>query len=288
MVSIEERISYLNKIQQIPKIKLFFDLLNDKQCVTNIANVDVAYIGFINSLSNNNEQKFKEFYNDFSRKKPSSESLWINDDFLIFTLILGIIRYKIDRAWIKGAISARTTQKSEHLSINKTFSNILDDNFQSNDNLYEIVIVLQNFLNLAISIEHLDGLYNRISNNIDLYSSKNDFLICLSMKAMDIIIISKGLPDNKEIVNMRDFVVLFPKRIKKISSVIYILILSTVIILMVVFWGKYAEFFNSLSVIFGLLGGGLITLIKWVPKKINGFLLSILGYSKIFKSTKNK
>ena len=91
MVSIEERISYLNKIQQIPKIKLFFDLLNDKQCVTNIANVDVAYIGFINSLSNNNEQKFKEFYNDFSRKKPSSESLWINDDFLIFTLILGIM-----------------------------------------------------------------------------------------------------------------------------------------------------------------------------------------------------
>lgn len=65
-------------------------------------------------------------------------------------------------------------------------------------------------------------------------------------------------------------------------------IIYTYLILMVVFWGKYAEFFNSLSVIFGLLGGGLITLIKWVPKKINGFLLSILGYSKIFKSTKNK
>lgn len=65
-------------------------------------------------------------------------------------------------------------------------------------------------------------------------------------------------------------------------------IIYTYLILMVVFWGKYAEFFNSLSVIFGLLGGGLITLIKWVLKKINGFLLSILGYSKIFKSTKNK
>lgn len=288
MVSVEERISYLNKIQQIPKIKLFFDLLNGKQCVTNIANVDAAYIGFIDSLSNNNEQKFKEFYNDFSRKKPSSESLWINDDFLIFVLILGIVRYKIDRTWIKGAISARTTQKTEHLSINKTFSNILDDNFQSNDNLYEIVIVLQDFLNLAISTEHLDGLYNRISNNIDLYSSQNDFLVCLSMKAMDIIIISKGLPDNKEIANMRDFVALFQKRVKTISKVIYILILFAIIVLMFVFWEKYAEFLNAISLVFGLLGVGLLTFIKWVQEKISEFLLFALGYSKIFKPKKNK
>lgn len=288
MVSVEERISYLNKIQQIPKIKLFSDLLNGKQCVINIANVDAAYIGFIDSLSSNNEQKFKEFYNDFSRKKPSTESLWINDDFLIFILILGIIRYKIDRAWIKGAISARTTQKSEHLSINKTFSNILDDNFQSNDNLYEIVIVLQDFLNLAISTEHLDGLYNRISNNIDLYSSQNDFLVCLSMKSMDIIIISKGLPDNKEIANMRDFIAFFQKRVKTISKFIYILILAVIIVLMFVFWEKYAEFLNSISLVFGLLGVGLLTFIKWVQEQINKFLLFVLGYSIMFKPKKNK
>lgn len=287
MVFVEERISYLNKIQQIPKIKLFSDLLNGKQFVVVATNVDAAYIGFIDSLSNNNEQKFKEFYNDFSRKKPSNESLWINDDFLIFVLILGIVRYKIDRAWIKRAISARTTQKSEHLSINKTFSNILDDNFQSNDNLYEIVIVFQDFLNFAISTEHLDSLYNRISNNIDLYSSKNDFLICLSMKAMDIIVKSKGLPDNKEIANLRDFVALFQKRVTTISKVIYILILSVIIILMFVFWKKYAEFLNAISLIFGLLGVGLLTLFKWIQEKINELLMSALGYSKIFKPKKN-
>lgn len=288
MVSIEERISYLNKIQQIPKIKLFSDLLNGKYCVTNIANVDVAYTGFIDSISNNNEQKFKEFYNDFSRKKPSVESLWINDDFLIFVLILGIIRYKIDRTWIKEAISARTTKKSEHLSINKTFSNILDDNFQSNDNLYEIVIVLQDFLNLAISTEHLDSLYNRISNNIDLYSSQNDFLVCLSMKAMDIIIISKDLPDNKEIANIRDFVALFQNRVTTISKVIYILILSGIIILMFVFWEKYAGILNAMSLVLGLLGVGLLTFIKWIQEKINELLLSTFGYSKIFKTKKKK
>lgn len=288
MVSIEERISYLNKIQQVPKIKLFSDLLNGKYCVTNIVNVDVAYTGFIDSISNNNEQKFKEFYNDFSRKKPSVESLWINDDFLIFVLILGIIRYKIDRTWIKEAISARTTKKSEHLSINKTFSNILDDNFQSNDNLYEIVIVLQDFLNLAISTEHLDNLYNRISNNIDLYSSQNDFLVCLSMKAMDIIIISKDLPDNKEIANIRDFVALFQNRVTTISKVIYILILSGIIILMFVFWEKYAGILNAMSLVFGLLGVGLLTFIKWIQEKINELLLSTFGYSKIFKTKKKK
>ena len=288
MVFVEERVSYLNKIQQIPKIKLFSDLLNNKHCVTNEANVDAVYSGFADSLSTNNEQKFKELYNDFSRKKPSNESLWINDNFLIFILILGIVRYNINRAWIKEAISARTTQKPEHLSINKTFSNILDSNFQSNDNLYEIVIVFQDFLNLPISVEYFDGLYNRISNNIDLFSSQNDFLICLSMKAMDIIIISKDLPNNKEIVNLRNFLTIFQKRVRIISKVIYILILTVIIILMFVFWEKYAEFLNALSLVFGLLGVGLLTFIKWVQDKIGDLILSVLGYSKIFGSMNNK
>lgn len=284
MVSIEERISYLNRIKQVPKIKLFSDLLNG-ECLDNnvVTEVDTAYGGFIDSLSTNNEQEFKKLYNDFSRKKPSNESLWINDNFLIFALVLGIVRYKIDRKWIKEAISIRTTQKAEYLSINRTFSNILEDNFQSNDNLYEIIIVFQNFLNLPIAVEHLDDLYSRISNNINLFSSKNDFLVCLSMKAIDIIIISKGLPDNKEISNLRDFASLFQKRVNTLSKVVYALILSAIIILIIVFWEKYAVFFNAISLIFGLLGVGLLAFIKWIQKKINSLLLSILGYSRIFK-----
>jgi len=288
MVPIEERISYLNKIQNIPKIQLFFDLLNGKHDNVNIVDIDIAYSGFIDSLSKNNEEEFKKSYNDFSRKKPSNESLWINDDFLIFVLILGIVRYKIDRKWIKEAVSIRTTQKSEHLSINKTFSNILDDNFQSNDNLYEIIIVFQNFLNISISVEHLDDLYSKISNNINLFSSKNDFLVCLSLKAIDIIITSKSLPDNKEIANLRNFASLFQKRVNTISMVIYVLILFAIIILMFVFWEKYAAFLNNISLVFGLLGVGLLAFIKWIQEKINNLLLSILGYSKIFKSKEKR
>lgn len=43
----------------------------------------------------------------------------------------------------------------------------------------------------------------------------------------------------------------------KSHSFLEMVIIYTYLILMVVFWGKYAEFFNSLSVIFGLLGAGL-------------------------------
>ena len=108
------------------------------------------------------------------------------------------------------------------------------------------------------------------------------------MKAMDIIIISKGLPDNKEIANMRDFVALFQNRVTTISKIIYILILSGIIILMFVFWEKYAGLLNAMSLVLGLLGVGLLTFIKWVQENINEFLLSAFGYSKIFKTKKNK
>jgi hypothetical protein len=52
---------------------------------------------------------------------------------------------------------------------------------------------------------------------------------------------------------------------------------------MLVFWERYAAFFNAISLIFGLLGVGLLAFIKWIQEKINNLLLSVLGYSKIFK-----
>jgi hypothetical protein len=58
--------------------------------------------------------------------------------------------------------------------------------------------------------------------------------------------------------------------------------------LVFVFWEKYAVFLNAISLVFGLLGVGLLAFIKWIQGKINSLLLSILGYSKIFKSKKNK
>lgn len=108
------------------------------------------------------------------------------------------------------------------------------------------------------------------------------------MKAIDIIIISKGLPDNKEISNLRDFASLFHKRVNTISKIIYVLILSAIIILVFVFWGKYSVFINAISLVLGLLGVGLLAFIKWMQGKINSLLLSVLGYSKIFKSKTNK
>lgn len=110
-------------------------------CLDNnaVTEIDTAYSGFIDSLSKNNEQEFKKLYNDFSRKKPSNESLWINDNFLIFALVLGIVRYKIDRKWIykeswgdprvpeTTSVQKATSSITEVVSntIKKTASNII-------------------------------------------------------------------------------------------------------------------------------------------------------------------
>src|SRR5574344_2347631 len=199
MVSIEERGSYLKKIQQIPKINLFFDLLNGKHCANDITSVDASYVGFINSLLDDNEQYFKKLYKDFSRKKPFSDSLWINDDFLVFVLILGIVHYKIDTTWIKEAIKARTTQKPEQSQINTTLSNILEKNLSNNGNLYEIILVFQKSLNISLSVEHFNDLYIKISNDLNLFSSNNDFLVCLSIKSIDIIITNRSEEHTSEL-----------------------------------------------------------------------------------------
>lgn len=286
MVPIEERLLYINKIKSIPKVNLFHNLLNGKECNIDSSIVDKAYHGFVNSLLKNDEEEFRKNYEDFSRKKPSNESLWINDNFLIFVLLLGIHRYQIDKNWIREAITKRTTQKEEYLSINRTFLNILDENYQSNDNLFEIVLIFQNFLNLSLSTEQLNKVYNKISNNGDLFLSSNDFIICASIKSIDIIFMVKETPDHKEISNLRNFSSLFKQRVELVSKTIYYIILFSVIVLMIIYWNRFSDFFNSASVILGLFGASLLTFIKKVQKLIEKFILSILGYSKFFQSNK--
>lgn len=286
MVPIEERLLYINKIKSIPKVNLFHNLLNGKECNIDSSIVDKAYYDFVNSLLKNDEEGFRKNYEDFSRKKPSNESLWINDNFLIFVLLLGIHRYQIDKNWIREAITKRTTQKEEHLSINRTFLNILDENYQSNDNLFEIVLIFQNFLNLSLSTEQLNKVYNKISNNGDLFLSSNDFIICASIKSIDIIFMVKETPDHKEISNLRNFSILFKQRVELVSKAIYYIILFSVIVLMIIYWNRFSDFFNSASVILGLFGASLLTFIKKVQKLIEKFILSILGYSKFFQSNK--
>ena len=278
MVSLEGRISYLNRISQIPKIKLFFGLLSNKVEYVESYSGDTAYIDFIECFINNDSQAFQKLYIEYTRKKPSSESLWINDDFLIFILLLGIVRYNIERNWIKEALTYRVTQKTDQLSINKSFVNILNDNYQSKDNLHEIIIVFQFLLNQPLSVEHFNPVYEKISSNHHLFESQNDFLICITLKVYDIIILSKNISNADEISMLRAFHLTFYKRALIISKVLYFLLLSLIIILVLIYWNQYNELLNGASILFGLFGFGLLTFISWVQKKILSVILRLFNY----------
>ncbi|MBK9961982.1 MAG: hypothetical protein IPP06_11840 [Saprospiraceae bacterium] len=142
MVSIENKISYLSRIGDSPKLSAFNQLLTGKAIAQPIGNdlseTDEIFFGIISAIQANDKSAFDKHYSKKSKSNPSKESPapFVNDDFLIFSIILGVTKFNIDKAWIKSIVSIRSKN-----SITTTLDNLLTDNYYSTSNLPEIVLM---------------------------------------------------------------------------------------------------------------------------------------------------
>ncbi|NQT65494.1 MAG: hypothetical protein HQ554_04885 [FCB group bacterium] len=142
MVSIENKADYQLRINESPKLAAFNNLLLGKSFVPslqqNLNESDKIYFGLVSAIHSNNKVVFETHYNKKKRSNPSKDSPtpFVNDDFLIFCLILGVIKFEYDKNWIKNIISIRSRNP-----ITITFENILNENYYSKSNLPEIVLV---------------------------------------------------------------------------------------------------------------------------------------------------
>jgi hypothetical protein len=289
MVSIEQ-FEYLKKIDGNWKTKLFHDLITEKKLDLSITNsnlaIDLSFIGFLKSVSENNKSGFSDIYSDFSKRKPSTDSPWIYDNYLIFIIITGIIKYQIDKSWILEIINFRHGTNIELKDINITFINILKENYSSKDNLFEIIFVFQEQINIPLSpVEEINQLYENLSSNPDLLIVRDDFIKLIRLRAIDIIILKKELPNTKEISSLKSFKITFLNRVKilgKMINLILILFLILGIILIRANSQESQDFIDSISVVLGVMGIGLIAFLKWVSKQISNVILWITSYTKYF------
>ena len=291
MVPLIDKITYLKEFSDKPKILWFIRLLNGEKNLdlfdtTN--NTDQYYSQMISALSKNNKNDFEEGYNEFSKRKPSSETIWINDNFLIFILMLGIIRYNIDKTWIENVLTLRDNKNADFQKINQTFKNLLSGNINSMDNVFEIVISHLDFLNQPqLSKELLDSAYLHLSNQSDLLEKHNDFLVVMSLRAFDVIITTKDTPDAIEITSLKNFRQIFIKRINLISVLIYGAILICIVVIIFKYYQEskdFKDFVNDLGAVFSILGIAILAAIKYIRKGVKLMILSFFGYSKYFKN----
>jgi len=294
MVPLEEQMTYIQRIEINPKLCAFRNMLSGNPIIIpnsdqQISETDKIYYEIATAIQSDNEEKFTEYYNRKNKSNPSKDNPqpFVHDDFLIFSLIIGIVKFNYDKKWIKTVISARTKN-----AITTTFENIINGNFNHSDNNKSVVFMYFHLINQSeVSDSFINETLESINKNSQLFQDRNDFIIICSLLSYNRIITLKTLSDSYRIGLLNLFETQFLKRIKIlawfIQTVILILLLYGILMLISI-KPDIKDFFDKIDSVFTLLGIIGISQIgnvsKWFKVQFIKILLYLFGYPQSLTS----
>lgn len=283
MVFIEEKHSYLSSIADQPKQKALYALVSDETFAgqpIEVSETDAIYYSSIQAIKKNTKTDFDTQYAKISKRKVSENSAapFVYDDFLIFALVIGVLKFECDKNWLLGVIRNRAKGKTT-----TTFENLLTGNYQSKANNQSMVLAFLFLLDKSkITNDQLNEAYNAMSDTKESFN--NDFIRIVHYRAFDIIIQFKLPRDTDEVSRLLEFESRFKKRINVFSIIAYNLFIVGVLV------GAYKILqllpedkklvVNDLNLIIGL--GAIIGLSgNFIPKlktKFQELILRAFGY----------
>jgi hypothetical protein len=280
MVPLESRSKYLMELGQNPKLLAFYNMLYLKSIVippSQLSETDEIYYGTLEAIVTNNKNLFNTHFQKISKRTPSKDSVspFVHDDLLIFTLLVGVIKFALEKAWLQNLLSIRTTS-----AITSTFDALIKNNYQSKSNLCEIVIPFLELLNdHSLSNDYLNEAYLTISHNQTLFDSRHDFQTMLSLKAYDSIVLSRQ-SEGSELSRLKEFEKKFTVRVRILTFIVYNGLLIGGLYFMVKLLGSYPEikeYADTIGLLIGILGVSLANYFTTGKKHLEKLILRIGG-----------
>lgn len=285
MVSLEQRGEYLKGILENEKFLIFYNFLvsNGTSVIGESTNsvdvIDDVFRSLLLAICNSNGQDFQKHYSQYSSRTPSPTSPFVNDDFLLFSLIIGVKKFGLSQEWVEKVLQARQCSSDDCNQTLITFKNILLQNYNSLDNHLGIILVFQNILNNNWLLPtNKAKLYTEITSSI-FPSKRSDFLNIIELRAYDLLIKEQLFDGNGEYQLYKDMVQSTNIRINQLSRV-FLYLLCALLILPVVYGyfkhDRFKEFVQDFEALFGFLGiAGIIFwrdgLISYCEKTIKIF-----------------
>lgn len=289
MVFVEIKSAYFDSFQSSPgMIKIIEFIINQQNYEgAELAPGSLEYCvnSLINSILLNDESSFKQIEDTYKRKKPESNSPWINNNYLIFFLLIGQEKFQTDKTWLKNALEVRSDNDNEGKLVLEFFGLIISKAIFQKGQVAPLQLV---FIYLTepttLTTEKVDiALYelNRISK---FPCFDFEFLNILYLGAFNAIIASKGVYDPGLRNRVLDFNSRIKKRISLVSTVMLYFILAIFflcIFLFVkyVFFGLNDTLRNSITTVLGLLGVTFLEIFKGrkkIKRAIEGCINRIL------------
>ncbi len=285
MVPLEDRLSWMQRVKASPKLSVFQNLIYKQPIILpiyDISDIEAIYYGICSSINNTNKVQFEEHYSKISRRVLNVESPapFIHDDFLIFVLIIGIVKFNFEKGWIKNVIQVRRSNP-----VTNTFDSLLNENYVNKSNLHEISLTFL-FLIEAPSLKNelINDAYKSVSLNIDLLDDQNGFHVLTALRSYDLAIELKMTPEESSFSFLTQFERKFVSRMKIISVVFYNACIVGI------FFGlykllhlseSYKEKVNDYTLIIGVVGVGTLgSVLPIIRKNVNRMLLRLFGYKK--------
>jgi len=295
MVSLTDKYAYYAYLKDKPKLFSFFQFINKQNIkaavTTELNEIDNVYFELLQAISGNNKMEFEKVYINFSKRKPSTDSVWIHNDFFIFLIMIGITSYGIDKTWALEALSVRPNANDLYQSVNKTLHNILVGAFEHDDNICSVVIVFLDICNRPqLPSDKLNGIFKTISSNPAIVESNNDFIIMATLRAYELIIESKESVDSKAVLSLKIFRAKFKKRAILFGQMVYTIAIALVIFTVIRLMRKYTgvkDYVSDIGAVFQLLGLSMFIFAKYILKYIQKLILSFFGYKEEAEEVKN-
>lgn len=283
MVSLIDRSPYLQNLVTNEKTRIFYEFLYSQanlkfQDDTDLIAADKIFLNVLISLRNNDEKLFFENYNEISKRSPSAESSslpFINDDFLIFSLIVGVFKFNGNRDWLISVLEKRKCSNEECTRMLTTYRNILAENYISQENHFGMILVFQNLiLQDILSGKEKSHYYQLISSSIFPHF-KSEFLNLIELKSFDLLNSESLISADSDFNASKRKLGLVNKRIEQISITLY-LILWGIVIGVVIWLYRTNETIKNViqdyEAIFGFVGFGGIMGIMFAKKTVVNFL----------------
>ncbi|MBB5638916.1 hypothetical protein HDE68_004854 [Pedobacter cryoconitis] len=286
MVSLENRSLYLQSIAGNSVLTAFSNLLSHQQIHSpqDLNEIDKIYYGIIEAISTDSVNVFDIHYQAISRRTPTRDSIspFVHNDYLIFSIIVGVIKFSYDKNWIEKIIDIRTRNNTTI-----TFENIIKENYYSKSNIAAVII---SFLNLtkktAVSKPLQDEAYMEITKESAIFEQGNDFIALCFINAYNSIILSREIVDTDHYDALLEFETKFAKRTNIIAGILYNLLLLFLI------YGIYKtlnlfpqikQSFSDAIGIIGLIGLTISNFITGIKPAFEKIIQKILGYSSTDK-----
>lgn len=286
MVSLIERNSYVSDLKRNTKFNQFISFVNclSVEGIDYDIEIDRLFNNTLISIKEENKQLFHQVYSQISERQPNKNSTILHEDLLLFALIVGLIKFKSDSDWLIRAIQSRESSEKEGTLIKNTFISILNGNYKNKENLFQVIIVIENLLDFQlISWEEKSDFYAKItSDKLALY--KSDFLNIISLRAFDIVLIEGDKSDRSNFAFLSSFEKKFLNRTNIISNIIYFIMVIAVATALIKFSvnPKYKDIIDKIFPISGAIGISILSLIsrkKLIPFFEDGIKL-LFGYKK--------